>query len=122
MAIPQVSNAVNAAMLDPPNKTPPHGAVAASQAVQDTAAGTSAKQPAASSLEQIQKATAQIAKVVQAKASTLEFSIDKETDLTVVKVVDTQTQEVIRQIPAEEIIEIARAIDKLQGLLVRQKA
>ena len=38
------------------------------------------------------------------------------------KVVDASTDEVIRQIPSEEIISIAKALDKLQGLLVEQKA
>ena len=32
------------------------------------------------------------------------------------------TNEVIRQIPSEEMLEIAKALDRLQGLLVKQKA
>jgi flagellar protein FlaG len=37
-------------------------------------------------------------------------------------VVDTESGELIRQIPAQEIIEIAKALDKLQGMIIRQKA
>jgi len=40
----------------------------------------------------------------------------------VVKVVDLETKEVIRQIPSPEVLEIAKAVDQLQGLLIRQKA
>lgn len=55
-------------------------------------------------------------------AQDLLFSIDEDTGKTIVKVVDASTDEVIRQIPSEEIISIAKALDKLQGLLVEQKA
>ena len=39
-----------------------------------------------------------------------------------VKVIDSNTQEVIKQIPSEEMIAIAKALDKLKGLLLQQKA
>jgi flagellar protein FlaG len=53
---------------------------------------------------------------------TIEFSIDDETDRIVVKVVDTSTQKVLRQIPNEEVLAISKTLDKLQGLVVRQTA
>ncbi len=52
----------------------------------------------------------------------LEFSTDEDTKLRMVRVVDVASKEVLRQIPTEEVINIAKAIDKLQGLLVRDKA
>ena len=55
-------------------------------------------------------------------AQDLLFSIDEDTGKTIVKVVDASTDEVIRQIPSEEIITIAQALDNLQGLLLQQKA
>ena len=55
-------------------------------------------------------------------ASNLEFSLDQQSGKTVVKVVDTNTQEVIRQIPSPEMLEIAHALDRVQGLLLKQKA
>ena len=54
--------------------------------------------------------------------STIEFSMDKDAGELVVKVVDNTTKEVIRQIPSEEMLIIAKALDKIQGLLIRQKA
>ncbi|BCL75360.1 hypothetical protein JHS3_10960 [Jeongeupia sp. HS-3] len=52
----------------------------------------------------------------------IEFSVDKDTQIPLVKVIDTQSKEVIRQIPTEEAVNIAKSIDKLRGLLVRDKA
>lgn len=52
----------------------------------------------------------------------LEFSTDADTKIRVVKLVDTNSKEVLRQIPTEEVVAIAKALDKLQGLLVRDKA
>jgi flagellar protein FlaG len=53
---------------------------------------------------------------------TIQFSIDQESERIVVKVVDTTTQEVLRQIPNEEVLAITRTLDKLQGLVIRQTA
>jgi flagellar protein FlaG len=52
----------------------------------------------------------------------IEFSMDKETNRTIVKVVDTATQKVLRQIPNEEVIAISKTLGKLQGLMIRQTA
>ena len=52
----------------------------------------------------------------------LQFSIDDETGTTVVKVIDTETEEVIKQIPSEEMLALAKAIGQLKGLLVKQEA
>lgn len=75
-----------------------------------------------SNVKELQDAIEKIEKVVQPVAQDLKFSIDEDTGKTVIKVIDTGTKEVIRQIPSEELIAIARALDKLQGLLVKQKA
>lgn len=54
--------------------------------------------------------------------NSLKFSVDDETGKTIVKVMDIETKEVIKQIPSEEMIAIAKAVDQLKGLLVQQKA
>ncbi|MFQ5587943.1 MAG: flagellar protein FlaG [Nitrospiria bacterium] len=38
----------------------------------------------------------------------LKFSIDEELDLPVIRVIDSETDQVIRQIPSEEVLSIAR--------------
>lgn len=54
--------------------------------------------------------------------NSLTFSVDKDSGKTIVKVIDKSTDEVIRQIPSEEMLAIAQALDKIKGLLVHQKA
>ena len=72
--------------------------------------------------EQLTQAVKQIQDVIKQTAQSLQFSIDKDSGSTVVKVVDTESKKVIRQIPSEEVLAIAKALDKLQGLLVKQQA
>lgn len=77
---------------------------------------------AAPSQSQVDQALHSINKALQTLAPNLEFTQDEDSKRTIVKVVDQQTKEVIRQMPSVEAVEISKAMDKLQGLLVRQKA
>ena len=52
----------------------------------------------------------------------LQFSIDKDTGTTVVKVIDTSTKEIIKQFPTEEMLGLAKALSQLKGLLDKQQA
>lgn len=72
--------------------------------------------------EQLNQAVKQIQDVIKQTANSLQFSIDEDIGVTVVKVIDTESKKVIRQIPSEEVMDIAKALDKLQGLLVKQQA
>lgn len=71
---------------------------------------------------ELQKALEDVAKAVAPMAQSLEFSLDKDSGKTVVKVMDTETNEVIRQIPTEEVLAISKAVDTLKGLLLKQQA
>lgn len=53
---------------------------------------------------------------------TIEFSLDQESKRMIVKVVDTETRKVLRQIPNEEVVAMSKTLDKLQGLVIRQTA
>lgn len=50
------------------------------------------------------------------------FSMDEGSGKTIVKVVDSQTKEVLRQLPSEEALDIAKSLEKMQGLLIHEKA
>jgi flagellar protein FlaG len=63
-----------------------------------------------------------VSDMLRPMARGLTFSQDNATGETVVRVVDTQTNEVLRQIPNEDAIAMARALDRVQGLFVRVKA
>lgn len=72
--------------------------------------------------EQAEDAVKRIKEFVQPINDSIQFSLDDDTGFTVVKVIDLQTKEVLRQIPSEEAIHIAKALDKLKGLLIQSKA
>lgn len=74
------------------------------------------------SSDDIIRALDEVREAVKPVAQSLHFSLDQDTGRTVVKVMDTETNEMIRQIPSEDILKIAQAIDKLQGLLIKQQA
>ncbi len=50
------------------------------------------------------------------------FSIERELNLTVVKVINPATDEVIRQIPSEEFIEKAKTLEETRSLLFEAEA
>ncbi len=52
----------------------------------------------------------------------LNFSVDEESGEMVIKVIDSETDEVVRQIPSEEALRIARALDDGSGFLMEAKA
>jgi flagellar protein FlaG len=82
-----------------------------------------AKQPAAvPSDDEVSHALKSINNALKDRSQDLEFSVDDDSARTIVKVVDKSTQEVIRQMPTEEALEIAKALDRLQSLLVKQQA
>ena len=53
---------------------------------------------------------------------TVQFSLDAQSERLVVKVVDTASKQVLRQIPNEEVLAMSKTLDKLQGLMIRQTA
>ena len=53
----------------------------------------------------------------------LEFRVDTEAKKLVIKLMDTETGDVIRQIPSDEMLAISRSIGRFQqGLLLKQQA
>lgn len=126
MDIRPIGNAVQAGggMPDknaPVTDTTSTAAPAASPAV--AVAATAVQQPdPATHLAQVAQAVKDINKSLQGMNQGLEFTIDSDTKETVVKVVDQKTKEVIRQMPTKEALEIAKALDQMQGLLIKQKA
>ena len=99
-----------------PSATPP---ATTTQNLQETQATTQSVQGSREQLKEAVKATNDFVSLVN---NAVEFNLDDDTGITVVKVVDKNTKEVVRQIPSEEMLAIAKALDTVQGLLVRQKA
>ncbi len=70
-----------------------------------------------STIQELQSAVDDMNKKAQDLQRSVQFSIDRELNMTVVKVVNPQTEEVVRQIPAKEFIEIAKALKESRSLL-----
>ncbi|MEF8729825.1 MAG: flagellar protein FlaG [Accumulibacter sp.] len=72
--------------------------------------------------EQLEAATASVRSFVQPINNNIEFSVNEDTGQLVVKIIDRNTKEVIRQMPSDEMIAIARTLDSIKGLFVKQSA
>jgi flagellar protein FlaG len=71
--------------------------------------------------EEVARAVGQVNQVIQHFNPDIEFTVDPSTKIDVVKVVDKVNGQVIRQFPSDAVLGIAQALDKLQGLLVKQR-
>ncbi len=72
--------------------------------------------------EVVAKAAAEIQQFVQSMGRNLSFSIDETTGYHVVRVVNPSTGELVRQLPSEELLKIARDFQRLNNVLISQKA
>jgi len=70
----------------------------------------------------VRDAVKKLNETVAPALQTLQFEMDEDSDQLVVKVVDKESKEVIRQMPSEEALAFSKTIDKLQGLVIRQTA
>lgn len=113
MAVPPVPGTGPVAAISAARGSARTGQALAEPAVKTTAAPT---------LEQLLQAVAEVQHAVVPVARDLHFSLDQETGRTIVRVIDSATNEVIRQIPSEELVAIAHALSRLQGLFVKQQA
>lgn len=84
----------------------------------DVTAAPKAVQPA----REVAGAVSEIRDFVQMVRRELQFEVDDDTGRTVVTVRDAKTEEVIRQIPSEEVLEIAARLEEVSGVLFRERA
>lgn len=102
---------------------PSEVSVAAKNAAAPVQTAVAVEQPkAAPSPAQVSDALKSINKAMQNLSQGLEFTLDEDSQRTVIKVVDSSTKEVIRQIPTKEALEISKALDQVKGLLIKQTA
>ncbi|MEK8090573.1 flagellar protein FlaG [Thermithiobacillus plumbiphilus] len=72
--------------------------------------------------EAVKEAVRGVNEALRMLSRSIEFSVDEDTGRQLVKVVDQETKQVLRQIPSEEMLAIAKGLDRLVGLLIRDKA
>ena len=68
--------------------------------------------------EQVEQAVAQLNDYVQQTQRKLEFKVDDDSGQTVVKVFDKGSEELIRQIPNEEALQLAKQLSQQEPLVL----
>lgn len=72
------------------------------------------------STEQTRQSLQEINNMLASMSISVQFEIDPNYKDVIIKVVDQQTDQVILQIPSEDVVRIAKAMDSLKGLLFSQ--
>lgn len=72
--------------------------------------------------QQISNAVKDINNFFQLTQRSLGFSIDEDSGHTVMLIKDTETNELIRQIPGEDVLKLAKQLDDLTGKLFKAQA
>jgi flagellar protein FlaG len=72
------------------------------------------------SIEQTRQSLHDINKALDTLSISVQFQIDPAYKEVIIKVVDQENGKVIRQIPSEDVVRIAKAMDNLKGLLFAQ--
>ncbi|MET3138809.1 flagellar protein FlaG [Undibacterium sp. GrIS 1.2] len=127
MSISQITGSSNAVSSAPvPVPVLQTVAPAAKSANATTVAATSSTNNQAASTAPV--SSAELKKSVDAinnfinSDNSVNFSIDNDSGKVVIKIVDSQTNTVLRQIPSVEVLAVAKDLAKLQGLLINDKA
>lgn len=72
--------------------------------------------------EQLSEAVENLNEMMRRGQHVLTFQIDQESDAVVIRVVDSETDEVIRQIPSEETLRFAEYVNGLVGMIFNEQA
>jgi flagellar protein FlaG len=93
----------------PPAASPPH--------VQGAAPGQ--PPPAAEAARQVAR---QINAFLKSSSASVEIAFDQPSKQFIVRIVDAESNQVIRQMPSEEIIAMSQSLGRMAGLLVKKEA
>ncbi|MCX2691045.1 flagellar protein FlaG [Pseudomonas sp. DCB_CB] len=85
-------------------------------------ADDSAKPMAITDVDQVKAAVSQIESFLSSTRRNLEFTTDEESGKIVVRIIVSDTGELVRQLPSEEALRIARSLNDVNSLLFDAKA
>lgn len=71
--------------------------------------------------QEMEAAVNNLNKVIASSLQSIQFSMDKEAGRVVVKVLDSETKQVLRQIPNPEVLAISKNLARLQGLFISDR-
>lgn len=109
-----------------PSTTPRATESSDAPAALDTDEVRATRQEVASGMENlrqaVQESVEKLNKFISPYVTSLQFSVDEDLGRVVVKVMDKETEEVIKQIPSEDVLALTKALSKVSGLFVEQEA
>ena len=72
--------------------------------------------------KQLNEAVEELNDLVQSVRRELRFSVDEESGRSVISVIDSETEEIIRQIPPEQVVSLIQHFRESEGSLFQEKA
>jgi flagellar protein FlaG len=72
-------------------------------------------------LQEVQKAVATLNRLAASVNTSVRFNIDDSSGKTVITVMDTDKDEIIRQIPSKEALELSQSLAAQQGVMLKTK-
>lgn len=133
MAIESVNGAANAvnqqvaqqseqSQMVQPAKQSPEIEKAANTNISGSSVSASIQEQTDLSVERLEETVEKLNELMRDGQRSLSFSVDKELDEVVVKVMDTETEEIIRQIPNEETLKFAKDLEGVIGVIFNERA
>ena len=89
---------------------------------EEQAAGVAATEKAEVPREQVESAVSTIQEFVQSVRRNINFSVEDASGRVVVKVTDSSSGDIIRQIPSEEALQLAESLEEVRSLLFKAEA
>ncbi len=86
------------------------------------ASKAAAPEQAEASRDQVESAVSTIQEFVQSVRRNINFSVEDTSGRVVVKVTDSNSGDVIRQIPSEEALQLAESLEEVRSLLFKAEA
>lgn len=71
--------------------------------------------------DELENIVREINQFIQIFNTKIAFEFDKEVEKIILKIIDSQTNEVIRQIPPEELLRVSKRISELLGLIINAR-
>lgn len=105
-------NAVGLAPVASVERAPRQAAAVAAADAEPARPAAQAPAAAPASARELEAATEQIERFVRSSGRSLQFRVDDDSGRVVVSVRDADTGDLIRQIPSEAALRIARALDR----------
>ena len=114
---PQISD-----LIVPQNEEQERFSDTAIDTVVETAGATVASETVNLAAEDADFIAEELNKSIAVLNSHVSFAIDDATDRTIIKVTDTETGELIRQVPPEVMLKLLKRMTEMVGLLMDEKA